>query len=65
MMVLKRSATVSSFNSGYDRPLATDGSPEQHAADHGLRKLCQGSQKQHTGYNMKSVQSSFLPNASK
>ena len=33
MMVLTRNATVSCFKSGYDGPLATDGTLEQHAVD--------------------------------
>ena len=44
-MVLTRSATVSTFNSGYDRPYATDGSLGHYAVDHELCQLCQRSQK--------------------
>ena len=45
MTVQTRSATVSTFDSGYDGPLATDGSLEQHAADNGICQLSQGYQK--------------------
>ena len=64
MMVLSRSAAVSTFNSGYDRPLATDGWVMQHAVDLDSVSFANDLKKQRTGYIVK-VQPGFIPSASK
>ena len=63
---LSQKMKVSTFNSGYDGPVAMGGSKGQTAVDHGLFQLCHRSEKeQRSGCNVEIVQSGFIPSASK
>ena len=66
MVVFTRTAAVSTSNSAYDEPLATEESLGQYAVDHGLCQLCEGYQMTADWIQVqKGVQSVFIPSASK